>query len=474
LPVPVQNPSNTVISDVPSLTKNFAENAVNVVCQAALGAGTYALASRILGAPVPKPPQALLVSGALLAAMTLCPSRPTQEGIFGYPSGFSGGQCAVPYNVRFRFSFSDAGGGVAQDFDFTRNGVMGPIRLKQLPPDGPTATQMPNSRLQFINGSGGLIVDALSDFGLIPDSLIVNAVRVDGLPDNCGNQNNVGGNLVRDVINGDTINSNNVTNNSNEIYIAPVKIAFGNVRGTVNLPFSNIRIGSLLPLNFSIEIGGVRYGFRQKPDGGYEPVEVDPDRDSPSRTERDLEEVKKVLDSIKDCVCSPSGELEKFSVPFAVSNPDCEIVSQELLIPRDSAPFDLSAKLVASASAALANCNSASPPQLPESLIYAASTTVDGRELFTPDIAPEVISLRVKITDIRDDGPEKLTLFPAANQRKFGSVGFSILPISGGGEPIYVYDQDTYIPLPKRRKKGRLRILFKRGLSFEVYDNGER
>jgi hypothetical protein len=65
-------------------------------------------------------------------------------------------------------------------------------------------------------------------------------------------------------------------------------------------------------------------------------------------------------------------------------------------------------------------------------------------------------------------------LFPSANQRKFGSVGFSIKPIGGGGKPIYIYDEDTYIPFPKRSKVGRLRILLKRGLSFEVYDTGER
>jgi hypothetical protein len=46
--------------------------------------------------------------------------------------------------------------------------------------------------------------------------------------------------------------------------------------------------------------------------------------------------------------------------------------------------------------------------------------------------------------------------------------------VEGGGDYIYVFDEQTYIPLPKRGKSGKLRILMKRGISFNVYDSGER
>lgn len=80
----------------------------------------------------------------------------------------------------------------------------------------------------------------------------------------------------------------------------------------------------------------------------------------------------------------------------------------------------------------------------------------------------------LKITEIRPDGPAKIDLFPASNQRKFGSVSFVTDGVQGGGDYVYVFDTETYIPLPTRGKEGRLRILMKKGLSFEVYDSGER
>jgi hypothetical protein len=82
--------------------------------------------------------------------------------------------------------------------------------------------------------------------------------------------------------------------------------------------------------------------------------------------------------------------------------------------------------------------------------------------------------LFLKITEIRDDGPEKINLYQASNQRKFGSVSFVTDGVVGGGDYIYIFDQETYIPLPRRGKEGRLRILMKKGLTFEVYDAGER
>jgi hypothetical protein len=112
--------------------------------------------------------------------------------------------------------------------------------------------------------------------------------------------------------------------------------------------------------------------------------------------------------------------------------------------------------------------------QLEESLIYAATTTQDGRELFSGLIDTDVVSLRIKITDIQNPTLNILTLYPEAKQRKFGSISFVTESVNGGGDYIYVFDTDTYLPLPTRGKKGKLRILLKGGISFEVYDTGER
>jgi hypothetical protein len=302
----------------------------------------------------------------------------------------------------------------------------------------------------------------------IPSSNIVSVRRVDGQPDNCGDAPNTGGQVISNVTNGDTIDNSSVVNNSDFSTVIPVAFNLGGISNTLNLEFGPIEIESLLPVSFNINIGGSNFKFKEKPDGTLEPEPVNPDKSKPNN------KLEKILKDIQDCVCTPGVELDMLLLPVVSDDVGCELMTETFLVPKGSVSDGQFQRFVASANFAREGCLAMNVEQLPQSLIFSASTTDDGRELFTGKIKPDVISLILKITEIRESGPPKINLYAASNQRKFGSVSFVADGVRGGGDYIYVFDEETYIPLPKRGKEGRLRILMKKGLSFEVYDSGER
>lgn len=472
--IPVSNPSQIPVIDRDSLGRNFAENATNVVCQAAIGAGTYSVAGRLLGFAKVTPTIGVLSVGAMVAAMALCPSGASQEQIFGRPSPAVGGQCPVLYDVSVSYvSYTDFQGSTSPTNSVSRSNG-GPLRITSLFKEGLLSSPDPENRLKIVRSGGGNAFEGIAVWGIVPGSLSIVYTRVDGLPDDCGNQGPSGGQVNSSVVNGDSFYDNSVNDNSQNVYVAPVIVRLGNIDTTVHLPFSDIRIGSLLPFDFSVNIGGVRYGFEEGPDYRIIPKKDNPDPTPQDQGSTDLERIYKKLLEIKECVCRPDVDLDLLYVPFVDASVDCQIETASLLVPKGSVSGSLVTKLNASAELAAQKCSEEVPMQLPESLIYSASTTADGRELFTGKISTDVVSLRLSITSIRDDGPKKIDLYPEANQRKFGSVSFVLDGISGGGDYIYVFDQETYVPLPKRGKEGRLRLLLKSGLSFNVYDTGER
>jgi len=472
--IPLANPSGVTVQDRLSLIQNFAENSRKVLCQATFGAGAYAIGGRLLGFK-PVPPQAALVTGAaLLAGLALCPSGADPNDIVGTPPSFQGGQCSVLYDVTAELT---APNGSTQQ---ALARVLGPVK----------GLEFVNPPLVSISGLyvvGGLPGNPQGkSYGIlssgspaqIPSSRILSVVRVDGQPDNCGSLPNTGGQIITNVNSGDTIDNSTVNNNSENNYIAPVFFNVGGVSGSLNLSFGDIKIGSLLPLNFSINISGTRFKFEENPDGDLEPKPVNPDPGTPETGEEQLQELLDKLEEIRVCVCesSPPVELVTAAIPFVTDDsPGCEPQTFPLEVLSSSYTPDKAGKLINSAVLASLGCEALSgPEQLPEQLIFAATTLSDGRELFTGPITPEVCSLRLQITSFDPNLLNRINLYPAANQFKFGSVAFTALNSDGGGDYIYVFDSNTYIPLPSRGKNGRLRVLFKAGISFEVFDTGER
>ena len=467
-------PSSVVVSSFDTMAANFAQNSERVLCDIALGTGTYAIGARILGTAKFTPATALATTAALMAGLALCPSGAQQEPIFGVPPSFQGGQCSTQYRVWATlgsYSFNTCSLSVSPEgFQGVTQGPVRVVNTCEGPRFDDSGCNLKNvcfggSNIVGANGviagAGGVIIGTGAGYR------ITRVERVDGLPDNCGSLPNEGGQFITNN-NGDVIDNSKVIDKSTEIRIVPVTFNMGGVNGTLNLSFGDIRIGSLLPFQFVINIGGSDFGFEKGPDGVTKPMPTSPD---PSVTKDGLREL---LEKIKDCVCKPAVDLDMLFLPYVKSDETCDVQTETFLVPKGSVSQAVVNKFIDSATAASNFCSDSSVEQKPEVLIFAASTTQDGREIFSGDIGPEVKSLRFRITENRNENLRPITSYPAASQFKFGSISFVTKTVSGGGDYLYIFDTDTYYPLPKRGKEGRLRILLKAGLSFEVYDTGER
>jgi hypothetical protein len=460
-------PSGVLVTDRESLAQNFVENSVQVLCNAAFGAGAYAIGGRLVGAAALTPPSALLTAGALLAAMTFCPSGPQSGPLYGTGPQFIGGRC--PKRYLFTCTITDKNGSITSG---VTGNFFGPIdRIV-----APYSEGFGSGGGVLINGNrgnGGF--DAA--FGSSDAPYVISGVAVrreDGNADDCGNGPSSGGQVLVNPQAGDTVDKTKVVNNQNKTFIIPVTFSLGGVNNTLNLNFGDIKIGSLLPINYSINIGGTRFGFEEQPDRTIKPRPVNPDPDEPEDKDETMRDIIRLLREVKECVCTPSVETESLILPLVDASVDCSVQTVSLEVIKDSVLPEVVQKFISSAILAQEGCNKLAPVQLDETLIFAATTLEDGRELFTGEIDTDVVSLRFKITSIDNASLKVLTLYPAAQQRKFGSVSFVTKSINGGGDYIYLFDTDSYIPLPKRGKKGKLRILLKSGVSFEVYDTGER
>lgn len=460
--------SSVVVTDRASLAQNFSENAKSVLCQAAFGAGAYAIGGRLLGFAALTPPSALLTGAALLGAMALCPSRPDGEAIFGSPPDFSGGQCPVEYEVSVRLVWLGATTGTQYAGSAAR-GIRGVGPFSGLTiVEGPGRQAV--ARLVFadrVHDFGGQDYPASED--LIGTGVVYEVIRrVDGLLDNCGNAPSSGGQIINNVEEGDTIDNSRVENNSNFSTVIPVLFNLGGINNSINLKFGDIEIEKLLPFEFNIDIGGSRYKFREKPDGDLEPVGINPEQEAAN------DRIEKLLKGIQECVCSEKPEMSELFLPVVASATSCDIVSRSFLVPKDSVSESIVDEFISSAVLASSQCESQVVEQLPETQIFAATVTTGGAELFTGEIKPEVHSLRLEILSYDPELLPKISLYPDSNQRKFGSVNYCSFDGAGGGDYIYVFDNSTYIPLPSRGKSGRLRVLMKPGTSFRVFDTGER
>jgi len=409
----------------------------------------------------------------------------------GFGSTSLGGQCVASYRVRVEGRWRRADGVEAVEVFGPRSvaGPLGPLRVVAVPlnPVGFSlqvtgsirqgAGRVDEVYLSVNSGPGINSVEWLSYRFTVMD-------REDGLPDDCGAMPPIvypfppPGNPTpvpprrpdgTYVIDARTYNQFYQFNDNSESVYIPITV--GPVIVGPSMSF---------PLNFSLSIGDIRIGFALlRIDGSFD-VSLDPPPSENPVSPADLEDIVERLKRIEACACKdpepPDCPIDIISLPVGTSDGEgkCAIEQIVLRVEEGALSPAASQKFIDSAVLALAGCASqALPPQLDERLIYAASTLADGRELFSGTIGPEVVSLRIKVTS-NSSGLNKITTFPGANQYKFGSVSFVTESVSGGGDYLYVFDSDTYYPLPRRGKDGKLRILFRSGLSFEVYDTGER
>lgn len=140
-----------------------------------------------------------------------------------------------------------------------------------------------------------------------------------------------------------------------------------------------------------------------------------------------------------------------------------------------SVPEGLVDKLLSSSNLAEIGCESTAPTQLPPVRLESSRTPDFGSPPYYSILLPEdVVSVELRITQFSTREYRELSTFPLGEQRKFGSMSYCIEGLDGGDNPTYIWDRSTYFRLPKRAKPGRLKILLRPSISFELWDTGER
>ena len=158
-------------------------------------------------------------------------------------------------------------------------------------------------------------------------------------------------------------------------------------------------------------------------------------------------------------------------MPFAIRE-SCSQSSAELEVLTESLPPALVGRLIDTVNLALESCGEdPRPVQEPEELLSSGTAPNPAGEQFVP-VPDECVSVRLRITS--PGSARQVTTYGTAGQRKYGSLGFAMTNMNGGGDYVYVYDPETYYPLPPRGKPGRVRLLLAPGVSWQLYDTGER
>ena len=470
----IQNPSTIQISDWDTLQRNFTENSQKVFCASSQAAGALAILGGVTGAAYAAPAAFVGLGALAIVGAAACGGQLDPDEVAGQGPAFSGGQCPVQYVVSYLLVYDPT---YSETGSITVSGKIHSVD-RQTPPGMSDGIYCDHGIAS--NPEAHRYTPIFLQFSVYPGATIQNitVVRVDGLPDDCGSLPRAGGQIIINTETGDTIDTTNITNNTFTTFVVPVGILISGNPITVNMPFSNIKVAEAFPLKFSLDIGGVKFHFQNdhsdpqnpilKPVPGPAAPEPTPGSDS------DQSQIIKLLKEIKECSCKPDVDLDMLFLPYIDKAQSCSIVTEALMVPKGSVDGPTLQLFQETAQLAVQQCERENIQQQQPTLIYSASTTAQGVELFTPLIGTEVVSLKLVITETRQEAPQLLTLYPAASQRKFGSVSYVLGGVNGGGDYIYIFDTETYIPLPKRGQPGRLRLLLKNGLSFNVYDTGER
>lgn len=497
--------SNVIVNSWDSLQQNFKENAASTVCQLTFGALGFGTGFAAFGAPTLGASAAIGGVAGLALGAALCNPQGSEDKILGKPAPFVGGQCSVLYDIYSQFG--PLGGPLNPPS--VQATTLGPIILLEN-----IFTPRPAGGMQYTLRYQGATDSqpVQKGQGFKPNDVEFAGYtlrRKDNLPDNCGNPSGGAGQVVSNPVHGDTIN-NFVDNSALEV-IHQTQVVIGNRTTTLNIRYGDLVIKSLVPFQYTMNIGGSTFLFEKGADGVVEMKATNPDsslgdtfgdnqltdqtviqkdiaetQKDISTTQQDIADNKlpeitgqlvsgnATLSDIKDEVTEPKIDMDMAFIPFVNSDSSCEIQSFMLQIPKGSLSSGQSALFDRTAAAAAAHCRETDVPQLAEALIFSGRSDGSGSEIFSPEFGPEVISLKLVLTEFSQTDARSIDVFAAAGQRKFGSVAFVSEGIDGGGDAIYIYDSETYIPLPRRGKDGRLRLLLRKFISFSVYDTGER
>lgn len=425
--------------------------------------------------------RALAIPAAVLQSTLLCPPPAPQEPLppWGLPS--KGGQCRTFYRVFGAYKITNASS--CQVVEVVTGGtgvvVLGPVSSEKATDttvnsscNSPVPRTISNSFTKIIDGNGGFISSigggwpALGDF-----DYIVGYQRLDGLADNCGDEfpppvlppgppypvppeTPDGDPFIPEWRRDDPYDPGG----GRPPLIIPIIVPPIILKPDISFPITvPITVNGMIVGSITIQFNGefnVTFG--------------------PPAVPYDDSEIKALLKEIRDCACAGGGGTVIETIQLPVLQPEgCSTESVQLSVAAGAYTTAISNRVQATVAAAIVGCEAVEVAQEPETLLSSGTAPNPPVEQFVTGITPEIVSVRLQITAFNSEA-EPVTTFPAAGQRKFGSIAFSLPPARAGGDYVYVYDLDTYLRLPVHNKEGVIRLLLKAGTGWQLYDTGER
>lgn len=461
--------SSIVVTDKASFVANAAENVEDFFCSNTFRSGALtAAAFTAYGAP----PVAGVAGLGLVASLAFCPNE--QENInLGTDPPFEGGQCPVDYTVVYeRDIFGD--GNITTVGPITATGPLGP--LFQLPGLGPNQivyeqlqeVGTPNQRP--IGGGPSGLFNTASD-----GSAAVRSVsRQDGLPDDCGSIGGEPSAFEQPII------SLPAPDPATETVEVDITIEFEpGDQIEVRLPFSNFRVDKLFPVEVYVDVGGVGFNYQDRSLRPSLEVNFGSDDNPLSPILRDRRR-DDVLREIEECACEDetAPALETVNVAYPNSNRETgegQVGFFTVTQVQNSLNAAQRQVIAEAAEAAVDDVEMfyPLPEQLDEAAIFSGTAPPSGGILFSPVLSDEIRSVRLVINSFVDENvPAVLAMGP--NQRKFGTLAYSLEDDSSQSEGPFVWSEDTYFKLPETPKAGKVGVLLRPGTAFTLFDTGER
>jgi hypothetical protein len=212
------------------------------------------------------------------------------------------------------------------------------------------------------------------------------------------------------------------------------------------------------------------------------PVSISPQIDAPITIQLDPDgNIRTPPDLICECPKGDDGEgpitlpTSVLEIPYFACSPTPAFQTVDVTVVSSSVPADLLDKLLSSANLAELGCECTNPEQKPASRLSSGrSGALIVAPQYSEELPPEVVSVEIRLSDYSQDDYRELSTFPGAGQRKFGAIAYCLLGSDGGADQVYLWDENTYYRLPNRLKPARLKVILRPGISWEVWDTGER
>lgn len=387
---------------------------------------------------------------------------------------FNGGQCSFEYEFQGSVTANTASGSTATSSPGTwRARTLGPLQGKFIDYQGPIVNGNQTVRVGFI-GSDGVkrVVANIPGSNYVSDTLEVR--RVDLGPDNCGDRPPP---PVKVPEVGDIMRPMPIPVPGGPPVIIPVVIPVG----VLFKPTLQVNVGDI---NVNFDAGGVTFSpvFNINPVINRPSGEPQPSL-QPAPPLPPLRPPSNPSTGDNDCPdpCQPI-ELETIEVDRIL----CELKSGDYepstqksnikVLKGEKDAWTLLFNQFIEGNKRL--CETKDAPNVGLSLIGAGTAEPNNRTFFFP-VDDKVVSVIVRIVSI----DSRVTLYtissPGNEQGKFGNVALCVPGVGGSqpqwGDPGWLWCRDTWYGLPKTGLKPRsLRLTLQAGISFEVYDTGER